>query len=177
MTAIRAFFLQIRTLFSNFQKTAGETSPLSPRPLVTRLADTGFPYHAPFSSLKYFVVIPPFVTHDSCSFKNIFIQSIKVLQNPNISRALIRKDWSSESKAFSMSIFSKCSFTFMFLVILSKSEISLPSQLPGLLRWDNIWKYFFQSGSKNFRNNFIIYIEWWYRSPVANKGFIFVLLF
>ena len=34
-TTIRAFFLQIRALFSNFQKRAGETSPLSP--LVTRL--------------------------------------------------------------------------------------------------------------------------------------------
>ena len=35
MTTIRAFFLQIRALFSNFQKRAGETSPLPP--LVTRL--------------------------------------------------------------------------------------------------------------------------------------------
>ena len=28
MTAIRAFFPKIRTLFSNFEKRAGETSPL-----------------------------------------------------------------------------------------------------------------------------------------------------
>ena len=36
MTTIRAFFLEIRALFSNFRKRAGETSPLPP-PLVTRL--------------------------------------------------------------------------------------------------------------------------------------------
>ena len=30
MTTIRAFFLQIRALFSNFQKREGETSPLPP---------------------------------------------------------------------------------------------------------------------------------------------------
>ena len=35
MTTIRAFFLQIRALFSNFRERAVETSPLSP--LVTRL--------------------------------------------------------------------------------------------------------------------------------------------
>ena len=37
MTIIRAFFLQIRVIFSNFQKRAGETSPPLPPPLVTRL--------------------------------------------------------------------------------------------------------------------------------------------
>ena len=37
MTTIRAFFLEIRALFSNFRKRAGETSPLPPPPLVTRL--------------------------------------------------------------------------------------------------------------------------------------------
>ena len=38
MTTIRAFFLQIRTLFSNFRKKAGETSLPTPLPtLVTRL--------------------------------------------------------------------------------------------------------------------------------------------
>ena len=38
MTTIRAFFLQIRTLFSNFRKRAGETRPRPPLPtLVTRL--------------------------------------------------------------------------------------------------------------------------------------------
>ena len=36
MTTFRAFFLQIRALFSNFRKRAGETSPPSP-PLVKRL--------------------------------------------------------------------------------------------------------------------------------------------
>ena len=35
MTTIRAFFLQVRALFSNFRKRARETSP--PSPLVTRL--------------------------------------------------------------------------------------------------------------------------------------------
>ena len=30
MTTIRAFFLQIRALFSNFRKKAGETSPPAP---------------------------------------------------------------------------------------------------------------------------------------------------
>ena len=35
MTKIRAFFIQIRVLFSNFRKRTGETSPL--HPLVTRV--------------------------------------------------------------------------------------------------------------------------------------------
>ena len=38
MTTIRAFFLQIRALFSSFQKKVGETSPHPP--LVTRLVIT-----------------------------------------------------------------------------------------------------------------------------------------
>ena len=81
---------------------------------IKRCNDTGSPCHAPFSSLKYFVVIPPFITQDSWSFKNIFMQSIKVLLNPNFPRALIRKVWLSESKAFSMSVFTKYPFTFTF---------------------------------------------------------------
>ena len=39
MTKIRTLFLKIRALFSNFQKSAGETSPSSPSsyaPVVTR---------------------------------------------------------------------------------------------------------------------------------------------
>ena len=40
MTTIRAFFLHIRALFSNFRKRARETSPLPP--LVTRLLRPDF---------------------------------------------------------------------------------------------------------------------------------------
>ena len=47
----------------------------------------------------------------------------------NFSRALIRKVWSSESKAFSMSVVTKYPFTFIFSVTLKKSEISLPDAL------------------------------------------------
>ena len=94
-----------------------------------------------------------------------FCPIYKIFPNPNISRALIRRVLLSESKAFSMSIVFKYPFTFMFLVTLSKSEVIVLihkytlCSIRGLLRWDNIWKYFFQSGSRNFRNNFIIYIK------------------
>ena len=40
MATIRAFFPQIRILFSNFRKRAGETYPPSPPPLVTHLNES-----------------------------------------------------------------------------------------------------------------------------------------
>ena len=48
---------------------------------IKRYADIGSPWWAPLSSLKYLVVCPPFITHDSWLFSNILIQSMKLSPN------------------------------------------------------------------------------------------------
>ena len=60
MTSIRVFFLQIRKIFSNFWKRAGETSPPSP-PLVTRLYLWDFQASCQHwcLNIKNFLVIQP----------------------------------------------------------------------------------------------------------------------
>ena len=96
----RVFRLSISLLFLTIVKSISRHN-------INKQADTGSPCQAPSSSLKHFVVTPPFITHDSCSFKNILIQSMKLVPKPNFYNAVIKKLWPKESKAFSISIVTK----------------------------------------------------------------------
>ena len=52
MTTIRTFFLQIRALFSNFQKRAGETSPSS-----LQLCACSLPFVFSYKNTEFFVIL------------------------------------------------------------------------------------------------------------------------
>ena len=52
----------------------------------------GSPWCAPLSNLKYFVVIPPFMMHDSWLFNRVFIDLMKVLPNPYLLRLKLKID-------------------------------------------------------------------------------------
>ena len=67
-----------------------------------------------------------FSTHGSCLYNNILIQSMKFSPNPNFFKTDIKKLWSSESKAFSISFATRWLFIFKLFVTLRISEINLP---------------------------------------------------
>ena len=67
----------------------------------------GSPCHLPLSSLKYFEVFPPLMTHYSCLFNNTFIRSINSVVEPIFSNIAIKKCWLTALKAFSLYVVSK----------------------------------------------------------------------
>ena len=50
-------------------------------------ADIESPWRVPLSNLKHFVVIPPFMVHDSWLFNRVFIHLMNVLLNPYLFKA------------------------------------------------------------------------------------------
>ena len=71
---------------------------------INKKAEIESPWWAPLPSEKYFVVVPPLITQDSWSLSKIFTHKIEFLPKPYFSRVKIKKSWSNESNAFSISI-------------------------------------------------------------------------
>ena len=101
---------------------------------MNKWAEIESPWRAPLFSLKYFVVVPPLMTHDSWFFKMISIHEIKFWPNPNLFKTEIKNLWSNESKAFSRSIFTKKSSIYWVLAISIISDTNLPLS-PMFLLW------------------------------------------
>ena len=74
---------------------------------MKRYAEIGSSWQAPLSRLKYWVVLPPFITQESWSFNKISVHVIKLLPNPHFRKTELAKSWSRESKAFSISIVTR----------------------------------------------------------------------
>ena len=74
---------------------------------LNKNAEIGSPWLASRSSINYFVVLLPLMTHDSWSFSKIITHKIKFWPKPYFYKVEIRKLWSIESKAFPMSIVTK----------------------------------------------------------------------
>ena len=53
---------------------------------IKRYSETGSPWQVSLSKLKYWVVVPPFMTHDCWSFNKISIQVIIFFENQNFLR-------------------------------------------------------------------------------------------
>ena len=86
----------------------------------------GPPCCVPLSSLKYFEVFPPLMTHDSWLFSNNFIHSISSLPKPILSNIAIKKWWIIEWNAFSISTMTKKPSLFKTELSSRRSDISLP---------------------------------------------------
>ena len=71
-------------------------------------------------------IILSFITHESSSFNKISIHVITFLPNPNFLKTKLRKSWSREPKAFSISIVTRNPSIFNQSLISIKSEINLP---------------------------------------------------
>ena len=67
---------------------------------MNRYAEIGSPWQAPLSKLKYCVVVPSLVKHETSSFNKISIYVIKLLQNPDVLKTKQRKPSSRDSKVF-----------------------------------------------------------------------------
>ena len=71
---------------------------------MNRYTEIGPHSRALFSRLKYFVVEALFSIPNSCLHNNILIQSIKFSPYSNFFKTGIEKLWSSELRAFTISI-------------------------------------------------------------------------
>ena len=60
----------------------------------------GSPWRVPLSNLKYFVVIPPFMMHDSWLFNRFVIHLMNVLPNPYLFKAKFKIDDELNQKLF-----------------------------------------------------------------------------
>ena len=85
----------------------------------------GSPSGARLTKLKHWVVAPQFITHDSWSFNQISIYVIKFLPYPNFVKMELRKLFSKESKAVSISIASRNPLILNQSLISTMSEINL----------------------------------------------------
>ena len=60
------------------------------RTRINKQADIGSPWCVPLSNLKYFVVNPPFMMHDSWLFNRVFTLLMNVLPNPYLFKAKVK---------------------------------------------------------------------------------------
>ena len=60
--------------------------------IIKRYAEIGSPYLVPLSNLKYGVVLPPLITHDSGFFNKICIHFRNLLPNPIFFYMCIKKE-------------------------------------------------------------------------------------
>ena len=60
--------------------------------IIKRYAEIGSPFLVPLSNLKYSVVLPPLITHDSGFLIKICIYFRKSLPNPNFFNTHIKKE-------------------------------------------------------------------------------------
>ena len=60
--------------------------------IIKRYAEIGSPCLVPLSNLKYGVVLPPLITHDSGFFNKICIHFRNLLPNPNFFNTRIKKE-------------------------------------------------------------------------------------
>ena len=84
------------------------------RAKINKKAHLGSPWRAPLLSEKYFLVVPPLLTQHIRSLSKIFIHKTKFLPKPYFSRVKIKKSWSNETNAFSISIATKKTLQFFF---------------------------------------------------------------
>ena len=84
-------------------------------------------WRVPFCNLKYFVVNPPFMMHDSWLFSRGFTHLMNILPNPYLFKAKIKNWWLTESKAFWMSIVINMPFNFSISVVCKTSAIKRPN--------------------------------------------------
>ena len=74
---------------------------------MDKKAEIGSPWLVLLPSREYFIVVPSLRTHDSKSLNKIFTHEIKFLSKAYFSKTEIKKLWSNESNAFSMTIATK----------------------------------------------------------------------
>ena len=67
---------------------------------IKRYAEIGSPWRAPYSKLKYWVVVPPFITHESWSFNKISVHVINFLPNPKFPQDGTNKIMVNRVKSF-----------------------------------------------------------------------------
>ena len=119
---------------------------------MNRYAEIGSPWRAPFFRLKYFVVKQQFSTSDSCFHHNILIHLIKFSPNSILFKKTgTTKLWTSESKAFPKSIFTRQLFVFKWFVTLRIiSEINLPLSPINSFSMEAVWSEDIIEGSTVF---------------------------
>ena len=92
---------------------------------IKRYAETGSPWPAPFSRLKYEVAVPPLIIQDSWLSISILTYLIKSWPNPNFLGQASKKEWLKESNAFSMSKVTIYPFKLKIVLISNISDKSL----------------------------------------------------
>ena len=121
----------------------------------------GSPWRVSLSNLKYFVVIPPFLMHDSWLFCRAFIHLMNFLLNPYLFKVKVKNWWLTQSKSFWISTVTNILFNFSTSLICKtfsvKRQPSLMKRRPSLKRidylkyvtkenfWDvliKLWKFF-----------------------------------
>ena len=61
------------------------------RTRINKYVDIGSPSPVPLSDLKYFVVNPPFMMHDSWLFNKVCMHLMNLFPNPYLFKAKIKK--------------------------------------------------------------------------------------
>ena len=100
---------------------------------MKRYAEIGSPCRVPPSSLKQWVIFPPFKINDSWSLSNVSIHFIKSSSKPYRFRTDIKKKLLAESNAFYMSILIKSLSIWSESVISRISKVNLPPSFMNLL--------------------------------------------
>ena len=107
--------------------------------IMKRNAEIGSPWRALLSRLKNFVVMPPFTTQNSWFLIRIWIHFRKRSPKPYFCKTANKKEWSTESKAFSISTVTRNPFLFKILAVSSASYNSHPLSLIYLFFTYAVW--------------------------------------
>ena len=84
------------------------------------------PWRTPRCKGKYWVVMPPFITHDFWLFNNASTQETKFLPKPKFFKTTRINLLSSESSTVLMSVVTKCPPVLLRSYILTISDINIP---------------------------------------------------
>ena len=113
-------------------------------------AEIGSPWRVPLSRLENFVVMPPFTMQDPWFLTRIWIYFRKHSPKPYFCKTGDQKEWSNESKAFSISTVTRNPFFFKILAVLSKSYFSFALSLMYLFFTYVVWLDEVRSGNMSF---------------------------
>ena len=106
---------------------------------MKRNTKIGSPWRAPLRRLKNFEIMPTFTTQDSWFLIRMWIHFRKRSPKPCFCKSANKKEWSSESKVFPMSTFTRNPFLFKILAVSSTSYISLTLSFIYLFFTDAVW--------------------------------------
>ena len=126
-------------------------------------AEIGSPCWSRLSNLEYFFAFLPLMLQDSWLFKIIFIQLIKSRPNPNFRRICKKKQWLTESNAFSISAVTRKPSSESYFDISKISEITFPLSLINLFLTYTLWLEEIRKGNTYFilveRTKLIVFIS------------------